>query len=434
METMPIKTDHVGRMNIHVFPTRTYKTNTIVLQLASPLKEEDASKRSVLANVLKTSTKDYPTRQALQERLEDLYGMSLSADVYKKGEWHIISIRAEIANEKYLRDTEPLTETAVQLLASLLLQPNADESGFDEAVTADEKRALKQKLASIYDDKMRYANKRLIEEMCGGEPFSVHAYGNETAIDNIDPASLYSCYREMLQNDQFDLYILGDVAEEECMRWVDHYFKDSDLLQGGHVKPPRPQLVSSRNKPQEITEQQEVQQGKLHLGYRTGIVYGDSDYFALQVFNGLFGGFPHSKLFMNVREKASLAYYAASRLETHKGLLIVMAGIAFEDENEAKSIIHAQLDAMRAGDFTEDDIAQTKAMLKNQLLEMTDSPRGRIELEYYNALSQTDLTITEWLSAIDAVSFDEIKQIGEKIQLDTVYFLRGKDGSAHESS
>ena len=433
MEAIKKQPFQSGRINTHVLSTSTYKTNTIVLQMAAPLNESKAAERSVLANVLKTATEYHPTRRALQKALEELYGMVLSADVYKKGENHIVSLRAEVANEKYLRDQTPLTETALKVMAEVLLAPKLTGNAFDERIVSDEKRALKQKLASIYDDKMRYANKRLIEEMCRNEPFASHVYGNEEAIDAIGPTSLYSFYESMLENDQVDLYIMGDVDKEDCLSWVNTYFTDSRLLRYNRSEEPGNIVSGQTGETKEITEEQDVQQGKLHIGYRTGIVYGEDDYFPLQVFNGLFGGFPHSKLFMNVREKASLAYYAASRLETHKGLMIVMAGIASDDEKEAKSIIFAQMDAMKSGDFTEEDIAQTKAVLKNQVLEMADSPRGRIELEYYNALSKVELSLEEWLAQIDQVTAEDIRRVGEKVRLDTIYFLRGMEGEQHEN-
>jgi predicted Zn-dependent peptidase len=143
------------------------------------------------------------------------------------------------------------------------------------------------------------------------------------------------------------------------------------------------------------------------------------------VFNGIFGGFPHSKLFLNVREKNSLAYYASSRVESHKGLLMVMSGIEMKNYERALTIIHEQMEAMKKGDFTDKELEQTKAVIKNQLLETIDTPYGMTEVLYHNVVAKTNRTIEEWIEGVEKVQKDEIVQLAEKIQLDTVYFLKG---------
>ncbi|MGX1264578.1 putative Zn-dependent peptidase [Rossellomorea marisflavi] len=166
----------------------------------------------------------------------------------------------------------------------------------------------------------------------------------------------------------------------------------------------------------------------MNIGYRTHTQYGDEDYFALQVFNGIFGGFSHSKLFINVREKASLAYYAASRLESHKGLLMVMSGIESKNYDQAVGIIDEQLQAMKAGEFTSDELEQTKAVMRNQMLETIDTPRGLVEVLYQNAFAGMDIGLNDWLSKIDAATKDEVVKAANKVELDTIYFLTGTEG------
>ena len=165
----------------------------------------------------------------------------------------------------------------------------------------------------------------------------------------------------------------------------------------------------------------------LNIGYRTNIFYGDSEYFALQLFNGLFGGFSHSKLFINVREKASLAYYASSRLESHKGLLIVMSGIENANYKQAVDIIKEQFAAMKQGDFTEEELQQTKAVVKNQLLETIDVSRGLVEILYHNVIAKDTITLDEWLDKTETVTKEEVVDVANQIELDSIYFLTGTE-------
>jgi len=179
----------------------------------------------------------------------------------------------------------------------------------------------------------------------------------------------------------------------------------------------------------EIIERQELKQGKLNIGYRTNIRYGDNDYFALQLFNGIFGGFPHSKLFINVREKANLAYYAASRLESHKGLMMVMSGIDEKNYEKAVTIIKEQMKLMKDGDISGKEIEQTKAVIENQFLETIDTSRGLIEILYHNVVAHQSVNIDKWLENMNKTTKSDIVAAAQKSEMDTIYFLTGgKEG------
>lgn len=427
----PVIHFQVGSINVHYIPSTTFKTNTFVIQLKAALTKETVTKRAILPQVLQSGSQDYPTRLDLRSALEDLYGASLQGDIVKKGENHLISFRMDIANEKFLKDTTPLMERGLKLLSSVFLNPKTSNNEFDDKIISDEVRTQRQKLASIFDDKMRYANKRLTEEMCENEPFGLHVLGEEKDLDSINGKDLFEYYQQVLQKDQIDFYIMGDMDHDDLKEMIGKHFMINRNESNNDTQTTSNAKEQSR-KPREIIEEQEIQQGKLHLGYRTNVTYGDQEYFALQLFNGIFGGFSHSKLFINVREKASLAYYAASRIESMKGLLIVMAGIESNKYDEATSIIFKQMEDMQNGEFTDEDIEQTKAVFKNQILETMDSPRGRIELEYQNEVGAGRIPLEEWMTRIDEVTKEDIVNVAKKVQLDTTYFLKGKEESANE--
>lgn len=186
------------------------------------------------------------------------------------------------------------------------------------------------------------------------------------------------------------------------------------------------------DRPQEIVEQQEIQQAKLHLGYRTNTTYQDETYAALQVFNGLFGGFPNSKLFINVREKNSLAYYAASRIESHKGLLFVFSGIAPENYEKARDIIRLQMQSMKNGEFTDVNLNETKELIVNQLLETMDASRGMVELSYQQVIGGKQTPPEKLIEQIRNVTKEDVIQVARRMEEDTVYLLTSKGGVVHE--
>lgn len=411
---------------LHLIQTEKYKTNTFIWKMKAPLSKEDVTMRALLPYVLQSNTKAIPTSSGLRATLDDLYGASLYVDLAKKGEYHVITFTMEVANEKFLSDGTPLLKRALDLLAEILTNPNASGGAFDRDTVEKEKRTLKQRIQSLYDDKMKYSNARLVEEMCKGEKYSLHVHGEMDRVDEITPERLYQYYERVMAEDEFDLFVVGDVTEEEVMAAA------NEKLQFSPREPKRleEEMNTQMRDVQTINEVQDVKQGKLNMGFRTNVVYGEPDYFALQVMNGIYGGFAHSKLFINVREKASLAYYAASRLESHKGLMMVMSGIDHKNYDQAVQIINEQMAAMKQGDFTEQELSQTKAVIRNQLLETFDTSRGLVEVLYHNVVARQNISMDEWLEELEKVTKEEIVAVANKVQLDTIYFLTGTEASA----
>jgi predicted Zn-dependent peptidase len=388
--------------------------------MKAPLAKDTVTQRALLPHVLQSSTSAYPTTEKLRSYLDDLYGANLFVDVAKKGEYQVLSFSIEIANEKFLSDPTPLLAKGLELLADILLNPLADKGAFDSETVEKEKRTLKQRIHSVYDDKMRYSSHRLVQEMCAGEPYALHGNGELEDVDTITAQSLYSYYQKAFAQDELDLYVIGDVVEEEVEAAAGSLF---------NFAPRTPleanSLAGARKDEKVVKEQQDVKQGKLNIGYRTNVKFGDRDYYALQVFNGIYGGFSHSKLFHHVREKNSLAYYVASRLESHKGLMMVMSGVEFENFEFAVKIIKEQMEAMKSGDFSEEEIQQTKAVIENQMLETLDTARGIVEVIYHNVVSKVHVPLEEWMQKMQQTKKEDIIAVANKVNLDTTYFLTG---------
>jgi predicted Zn-dependent peptidase len=414
----------INGITVHTVKTDQFKTLTLVLQMRAPLKRDTVTKRALLAYVLKSATAKSPSTKALQNRLDDLYGTTLSSQVQKRGNDHLISLFVHTANDRFLSGTSSLTEESIRLLAETLFQPHAIDGAFDEKTVNKEKRALRKRIEATFDDKMLYANERLIDEMCKDEPYAIHAYGYTEDIDSLTPKALYDYFQQALKEDEIDLYIVGDIDRDHILSIIERVFPFQGRSRLVHDFLFEPVHATA---PKVVKERQDVEQGKLNLGYRTNIVANDPLFYAAQVFNGLFGGFPHSKLFMNVREKASLAYYAASRYDSYKGIIIVMSGIECANYEKAVAIIKEQFQSLQDGAFTVTELDQTKALLKNAVLEALDNPFSLIEQLYRKVLIKDSGDLTAWLNGIEKVTPDEVKQVAGMTALDTIYFLQGQE-------
>ncbi len=418
----------VNGISLHVIPTKKFKTIQMVLKFRAPLNEETVTKRALLPYILRKGTEHYTTEKQLQQALDELYGATLSIDGAKKGNNHILSVRLEIANEKYIPGATDVLSKAISFLNEVVYHPLVDDNGFNETIFLREKKTLRRKIEALVDDKMTYANLRLIDEMCANETYRIHVYGDKNKLEAIERSELYTYYQNMIANDQCDFYIVGDVSSGAILKDIEamipakrdatpHMWIENEQQAEVHV--------------QEVIEHQDIQQAKLHIGYRTHCTYQDDEYFALQVFNGLFGGFPNSKLFMNVREKHSLAYYAASRIESLKGLMIVVSGIDGNDYTKARTIIDEQLEAMRNGEFTEEMMNETKEMIRNQFLESLDHPQGMVEMNYQQILGESDWSLDSFVRNIEQVTKEEVVEVAKKIEQDTIYLLTSEGGSSH---
>lgn len=422
----------IGNIRVHVCASDKFKTTALMAFIQQELTPETVTKTALLPNVLQRGTASVPTTIAFKRKLDDLFGAVLYGDVFKRGERHIMQFAMEIAGEQYLKEAPQLLEEGVQFFSEVLLDPVLEEQAFKAAYVEAEKKNLKQKIESLKDDKIRYASYRMIEAMCEGEAFALFNHGRAQDLAKIDPPTLYTYYREVLSTCPIDLYCVGNVTVEEVTKLLEKQFSKvagatRKTIQTVPVKHP----VS---KERTVTERMNVKQGKLNIGCRTQTSIRDEDYPALLMFNGILGGFPHSKLFRNVREKESLAYYCSSRLESHKGLLAIQSGIEISNYEQAVSIIKEQLENLRQGKIEEQELEQTKATLSNQLRSQMDRSYEMIFYHYQAVLSGQQRPLKQLLEQINQVQKEDVQKIAEKVQLDTIYFLRDRGGNEDAKS
>lgn len=412
-------------VNLHIRQTTQFKTVNFSIKWRRSLTAKSASERTVLTNVLQHSNAKYKTTAAFRSFLDDLYGTVLYFDTSKRGNEHTVLMNVETVNDHYLANTSVLNEV-LGLLHTAIFEPNLENGVFKESVVEREKKTVIQRIESIFDDKSRFAQFRLQQILRPNEPASISANGSVEEIQKITPASLFEAYQSMLANDKIDIYVAGDINEEEIVAKLKKAlpFKDRTPEE---VPPVLPQQHPDNDY---VREQHEMKQGKLHIGFSTPVRFGDADFSKMQIFNGIFGGYPHAKLFMNVREKESLAYYASSSYASHYGLVFVVSGIEAKNEEKALSLIKEQLAVMQAGDITDLELEQTKAMLTNQLKESLDSARGQIEIfDQYKDLPE-EFSVQAWANKWKAVTKEDVVAMAKQVQLEAVYFLCGKEQAA----
>lgn len=417
-------------VTLYTRKSNQFKTVNFAVKWKNKLTEEAAAARAVLANVLEDSNAEYRTQSALRNKLDDLYGAVLYTNIAKRGDAHIFSLNVECVNDEFLADGGVLDET-IELIRTVIFEPNMKDGQFNSEIVEREKRSVTERIRSQYDNKTSFAQKRMLEILRPNSPVSISSDGTEKAVAALTPATLLKTYESMMAEDQIDIYVVGDVDEVEIAEKLTAVlnFSARPLHKKVAFKTDETTTPAEVN---HVREKQDMKQGKLHIGFSTPVTFHHPDYTTMQVANGVFGGFSHSKLFVNVREKESMAYYASSSYSSHYGLVYVMAGIDAELEEKAVTLIKEQLAVLQNGDITDLEMDQTKALLKNSITSTFDSARGQIEVyDQFKEMDENftaDLLISKW----DAVTKDDVKRMAETIKLEIVYLLSGKEAVSNE--
>ncbi|ETY73858.1 EF-P 5-aminopentanol modification-associated protein YfmF [Lactiplantibacillus fabifermentans] len=399
-----------------------FKTNQIIVNFRAPIVRDEITKRALLSNLLETSSAEYPDQRALAHALAAMYGAAFGAGVSRKGPTHNLRLAITVPNERYLATQAPLTAQAIDFLKSIIFKPLTANGQFDQATFDRQSTNLKSAIESVSDDKQYYAAQKLNAQLFADSAAQqVPSFGVASDLAAITATDLYAYYQQLIQNDQVDIIVMGDFDEADvAARWQAAGFSDRQA--------PRPAAFYHHQNTGDYVEQQEVQtlsQAKLNLGYDFPVFYRDEHYFAALVFNELFGGSPLSKLFMNVREKASLAYYASSSLDTFRGVLKVQAGIDGQNHDQVLQIIADQLTAIQQGDFEDDLVEQVKLGLINDFESSLDSQRTFAVQALIDDLTQQSMPDDEWLTKVQAVTKDEIMAVAQLVTLNQGFFLSG---------
>ncbi|MBP3965193.1 EF-P 5-aminopentanol modification-associated protein YfmF [Paenibacillus lignilyticus] len=423
MSNSPFQRGQLNRIRLHVLPTRRFKTFSISLYCGLPLTEETVTPVALIPFVLRRGTASTPETIEFRERLDDLYGAGFGFDVYKRGDAQIVQFRMDVINDRFVSSEQPLLGESLKLLGEVLTEPTLENGHLRAKYVEAEKETLRKRLEAIINDKIRYAAERCLEVMCEDEPYRLHPLGKLEDIASLTPESVTAAYRNWLSNAAFDLYVVGDTSLEEVKALVAEAFHHNE---GAPADYKLPEIRKPISQVQTVVEQMDVNQGKLNLGLRINTAYGDDDYPAALLYNGILGGYPHSKLFLNVREKASLAYYASSRLDGHKGICTIQSGIEIANYDKATTIIKEQLESMRSGSYSDLEMNQTKAMIANHLRELQDSANEMIGFDFNAILSKRERSAAQLLEQVQAVTAEQIAAIAHKTELDTIYFLRDR--------
>lgn len=408
---------------LHILPTTKFKTLSIQLKFRSPLGADQITRRTLLANMMDINSKYYPTQIDFRKKLSELYGASFFTDVSRYGNYHVLSLHMDCIDEEIIQETG-VFEKVMDFMRQVIFFPNVYNGAFHDATFKREVEKLRDDYLSRYDDKAVYADDKLNTLYFDSPEHQMLSYGQISDLNDVASSEVYETYLKMIHEDQIDIFIVGNVSEQEVL----------SSLQAFDFHPRDPEWrdpfykINRHRELKEETESHDINQTILTMGFSTPVYYQEDFYCTGLVFNGLFGGMTHSKLFQTIREEENIAYAISSDIDAFRGLLSVEAGIEFKDMEKTQTIILQQLKEMREGRFTDYELFQTKELLKSELHQIDDSPHAMIENRYsLSLIGKGDLTIKDWIRRIDSVEREDVSHLAESINLEAIFNLIGEN-------
>lgn len=424
MQPIPQNLGH--EMTLLRLPEHHYRTDRLTGVFAIPISADTASEYAVLPYLLTRSCAAYPTMVALNRRLNELYGAVLQTTVMRVGGWQILTFTISYLNKKYTLDGSDLTADCTHLLMELLFNPALEDGVFPADVFAQEQRCLLERLQGEMNNKRTYARQRCEELLCPNHPFSLNPYGTEATINALTPVSAAAARERLLSEATIHWLYQGEEDTTALARELEARFATLPYRRPAALKVDN----SFAMKESELTERMALKQAKLVLGFRIAVNEPNPDVDAALLMNTLWGGCVTSLLFTHVREEQSLCYYCASFYDRFQSTILVDSGVEESDAEKAKEEILKQLEAIREGNFSDEELEAARRALIQRYAAAGDNPDA-LESYYLSQTIYDDyITPDEKRSRILAVTKEDVCRAARLTHFDSTYLLAPEEVTA----
>lgn len=414
-------------IKLHCIDTNKFKTNLMAVFITLPLNRERITFDTVIPAVLKRGTKELKTQEEISKKLENMYGASFDCGIEKIGDNHVIKFYLESLNDNFVPEDskQNISRESIDLLLDIILNPLTENNKFKDEYVEAEKNNIRLLIESKIDNKDQYALNRCIEEMYKDKPYGLYKFGYTEDLEKINSQNLYDYYNELINTSKIDIFVSGELKKEDIVDIVKNNENIEKLKEREANYIVNNEQTESKEAVQEkeVEDKMDVAQGKLVIGLDVELTDYNSK-FPVSLYNVILGESATSKLFQNVREKASLAYSARSNYVRQKNNIYIRCGIEIENYDKALKIIKEQLKDMKNGEFTEEDLVNSKKYMISGIQAAQDEQDSEITYYIGQELSGMLTTFEEYETKINEVKLEDVKNVGSKVKINTIYFLR----------
>ena len=406
---------------LHILNTDKFKTNLVAIFLTTKLERETVTANALISAVLRRGTNNMKTQEEISKQLEELYGASFDCGIDKTGDNQVLKFYIETVNDAFLpQSNENVLKKSIENIIDVIFNPLVENNAFKKEYVEQEKNNMKQRIEGRIDNKRRYALDRCIEEMYKDKPFGLYRFGYVEDLNNINETNLYERYKQLIRECKIDIFVSGNVNEE-----VENIITENQNVKKLEEREPSYHKESEKNtvKQGEKTEKMDVMQGKLVVGLDVNSQNEDEKY-NVMIYNTILGGSANSKIFQNVREKANLAYEASSRYFRYKDNIFVNCGIEISNYEKALNLIKEQLEDMKNGKFTEEEVENAKKAIISSIKTIDDEQDTSITYYFGQEMSGNQKSVDDYIERIGKVNKEDVIQVANKVEINTIYFLR----------
>ncbi len=410
-------------IKLHTIKTEKFKTNLIAIMLTTKLNRENVTKNALIPAVLRRGTKNLTTQEEINKKLEEMYGASLDCGLDKTGDNQVLKFYIETVNDEFLpQEAENMLKTSLEKIFEFVFNPYLENGCFKKEYVEQEKENIKQIIDGKIDNKARYSLDRCIEEMYKDQPYGLYKYGYVEDMKDINEKNLYEYYKQLINECKIDIFVSGIIDEK-----TENIIKNNENIIKLKDREPQynePEIIAKKSeKENDVQESMDVTQGKLIIGMDLDI-NDDNLRFDVMIYNSIFGGSANSKLFQNVREKASLAYTASSSYYRFKNNIFINCGIEIKNYEKALDIIKQQIEDMKKGDFTDEEVENAKKGIIASIKTIDDEQDTEITYFFSQELSKSKCNIEQYKDRISEVTKEKVVDVANKVSVNTVYFLK----------
>lgn len=403
--------------------TDRFKKSRFTVTFKIPANGEGYTKAALLLPTAMRATERYPSFASLCRRCDELYAADIADMNSLRSGVCLVGLRAAMLGNEYINEDDraagfDVLDGVMEAMSQILLRPLLRESDLET-----EKLNFINRINAQINDPFSFSLRRLREIVMKDMPGVITSEAAKEQAKGINTQMLKEFFDTVIKKASLEFFYCGSESAERVQSLIEKHF--SELL----CEKCEPLLSGLPERPAQnvqINESGAYGQSHLLMGFRSGIVLEDKEFYAAELMNEIYGEGPISKLFLNVREKRSLCYFCGSGYDETNGIITVGCGINSGDREEAQAEILCQLEEIRKGNISDAELEAAKQSIFSDCREAEDHPEDYEEFSRMARLFGGPLTIDEYRDGIERVTKEQIASAAQKTQLDAVYFLRGE--------
>jgi zinc protease len=239
----------------------------------------------------------------------------------------------------------------------------------------------------------------------------VPEYATVRAVTRED---LLQWHKQHVTPNNIILGLVGDFDSKEMEATLRKEF--GDWPSGEKVEEPKVEIAPAKPGIY-LVDKSDVNQSEVRM-IGLGIERRNPDYFAVQVMDEIFGGGFSSRLFINLRTKAGLAYSVGGGVGSgwdHPGLTILEIGTKTETTVEAIKGLWEQVDLLKKEPPSEVEMKRAKDQILNSFIFNFDTPAKVLhEQEVYDFYGYPSDFLEKYRAGVDQVTAADVLRVANQ--------------------